>query len=55
MDIIDPDTYEIRSAEIFVGVLGLSLYTYAEATCTQQSSDWISSHVRMFESRVSSF
>lgn len=49
MDIIDPDTYEIRSAEIFVGVLGLSLYTYAEATWTQQSSDWISSHVRMFE------
>ncbi len=49
IDIIDPDTYEIRSAEIFVGVLGLSLYTYAEATWTQQLSDWISSHVRMFE------
>lgn len=32
MSIIDPDTFEIRSAEIFVGVLGLSQYTYAEAT-----------------------
>ena len=49
MSIIDPDTFEIRSAEIFVGVLGLSQYTYAEATWTQQSSDWIASHTRMFE------
>ena len=32
MDIIDPETSDIRSAEIFVGVLGASKYTYAEAT-----------------------
>lgn len=49
MNIIDPETFEVRSAEIFVGVLGLSLYTYAEATWTQQLSDWIASNVRMFE------
>ena len=47
--IADPKTGEIREAEIFVGVLGASNYTYAEATWTQQLSDWIASHVRMFD------
>lgn len=45
--IIDPDTGEIRTAQIFVGVLGASNYTYAEATWSQQLPDWIASHVRM--------
>ena len=48
IDIIDPDTGEIRSAQIFVGVLGASNYTYAEATWDQRLPNWISSHVRMF-------
>jgi transposase len=48
-DIIDPATGEIRSTEIFIGVLGASNYTYAEATWSQQLPDWIASHVRMFE------
>ena len=49
IDIIDPKTGEVRAAQIFVAALGASNYTYAEATWTQQLSDWISSHVRAFE------
>lgn len=48
--IVDPLTGEIRAAEIFVGVLGASGYTYAEATWTQTLPDWIGAHVRMFSS-----
>lgn len=36
-------------AQIFVGVLGASSYTYAEAHASQRLPDWISAHVRMFE------
>jgi transposase len=46
--VIDPASGEIRAAQIFVGVLGASNYTYAEATWSQQLPDWIGSHVRMF-------
>ena len=46
--IADPLTGEIRMAEIFVGVLGASNLTYAEATWTQTLPDWIGAHVRMF-------
>lgn len=49
LEIIDPDTGEIRKAQIFVGTLGASNYTYAEATWTQQLPDWIASHRRMLE------
>ena len=48
VDIIDPDTGEVRPAQIFVAVLGASSYTYAEATWTQQLPDWIGAHVRTF-------
>lgn len=47
--VIDAATGEVREAEVFVGVLGASSYTYAEATWTQQLADWISSHIRMLE------
>ncbi len=47
--ITNPVTGEIRTAQVFIGVLGGSNYTYCEATWTQRSRDWISSHVRMFE------
>jgi transposase len=47
-EVIDRSTGEIRSAEIFVAVLGASNYTYAEATWSQQLPDWIGSHVRAF-------
>jgi transposase len=46
--IADPLTGEVRMAEIFVGVLGASSLTYAEATWTQSLPDWIGAHVRMF-------
>jgi transposase len=46
---VDPATGEIVEVELFVAVLGSSNYTYAEATRTQKSQDWIASHVRAFE------
>jgi transposase len=46
--IVDKLTGEIHSAQIFVGVLGASNYTYSEASWTQTLPDWISAHVRMF-------
>lgn len=45
--IIDGHTGELRNAQVFVGVLGASNYTYAEATWTQSLPDWLGSHVRM--------
>ena len=44
----DPATGEVRQAQIFVAVLGASSFTYAEATWSQQSADWIGSHERAF-------
>lgn len=49
LPILDPLTGEVRMAEIFVGVLGASSLTYAEATWTQTLPDWIGAHVRMFD------
>ena len=42
-------TGEVQQAVIFVGVLGASNFTFAEATLTRSLSDWIGSHVRMFD------
>lgn len=49
IDIIDPETGEIRSAAIFVAILGASNYTYVEATWDQMLPNWIASHVRAFQ------
>jgi transposase len=49
LPIIDAATGEIRSAELFIAVLGASNYAYAEASWTQQLPDWIGSHIRAFE------
>jgi transposase len=46
--IVDPLTGTVRAAEIFVGTLGASNYTFAEATWTQTLPDWIGSHRHMF-------
>jgi transposase len=46
---IDPITGEIHEAQIFIGSLGASQYSFVEATATQQLPDWIQSHARMFE------
>lgn len=47
--VVDRETGEIREAQIFVGVLGASNYTYSEASWTQDLQSWIGAHVRMFE------
>lgn len=40
---------EVWEAAIFVAVLGVSNYTYAEASLTQGLADWIGAHMRAFE------
>lgn len=47
--IINGETGEIRTAQIFVAVLGASNYTYCEATWTQRLPDWLGSHARAFD------
>jgi transposase len=49
MPIVSSTTGEVRTAQIFVAVLGASNYTYAEATWSQSLPDWLASHVRTFE------
>jgi len=45
--LVDRDTGALIEVELFVGVLGASNYTYAEATRTQTLPDWLGSHERM--------
>ncbi len=47
--IVDPETGETTYVELFVAVLGASNYTYAEASLTQKSRDWIASNTRALE------
>jgi transposase len=47
--VVCASTGEIRTAQIFVAVLGASNYTFAEATWGQSLPDWLGSHVRAFE------
>ncbi|MBU4455784.1 IS21 family transposase [Patescibacteria group bacterium] len=47
--LVDPGTGECKDVELFVGALGASNFTYAEATLSQQEPDWIASHVRNLE------
>ena len=49
IEVIDPQTGEVRTAQLFVATLGASSYTFAEATWTQSLPDWIASHVRAFD------
>ena len=46
--VVDPQTGEIREAQIFVATLGASNYTYAEAQASQSLPNWIAGHVRAF-------
>jgi len=39
--VVDPGTGEIVEVELFVAVLGASNYTFAEATATQRTEDFI--------------
>jgi len=46
--IVSDASGEIKTAQIFVAVLGASNYTFCEATWSQKLPDWINSHVRAF-------
>jgi transposase len=48
-EIVDPSTGVMRPVELFVAVVGASNYTYAEATESQRSADFIQSHGRALE------
>lgn len=47
VSVIEPETGEVKQAQIFVGVLGASNYTYVEAHADQTLPNWIGAHVRM--------
>ena len=46
---VNRETGEVLEAQVFVGVLGASNYTYTEVTKSQSLPDWIGSHIRMFK------
>lgn len=43
---VDPETGEVRQAEIFMATLGASNHTYADAQWSQSLPNWIGGHVR---------
>ncbi|MCL4469340.1 MAG: IS21 family transposase [Deltaproteobacteria bacterium] len=47
--VTDPNTGEVKEAQIFVAVLGASNYTYTEAAYSQGLYEWITAHVHAFE------
>jgi len=47
--VVNPDTGEVRDAQVFVAVLGASNYTFACASWTQTQEDWLSAHVQALE------
>ena len=47
--IYSSDSTEVQYSQIFIAVLPVSNYTFAEATFTQSLPDWIGSHVRAFD------
>jgi len=49
LNIVNPQTGELIRTQLFVGALGASSYTFAEATLSQTVPDWLMSHVRMYE------
>lgn len=49
MAVVNPDTGEVRQAQVFVAVLGASNYTFACASWSQNQADWLNAHVQAFE------
>lgn len=49
ISVVDPETGEIREAQLFVSTLGASNYTYVEAAWSQDLQSFISAHVRAFQ------
>ncbi|MDT8453403.1 MAG: IS21 family transposase [Gammaproteobacteria bacterium] len=48
MAVVNPDTGELRQAQVFVAVLGASNYTFACASWSQKQEDWLNAHVKAF-------
>ncbi|MCP5016552.1 MAG: IS21 family transposase, partial [Ketobacter sp.] len=48
MAIVNPETGEVRQAQVFVAVLGASNYTFACASWSQNQADWLNAHVKAF-------
>jgi transposase len=46
VEVIDPQTGEVRQAQIFVAVLGASSLTFAMASFGQRLPDWIEGQTR---------
>ncbi len=46
--VIDPSTGEVTAAQIFVGVMGASNYTFVSASPSQSLPHWIQAHADMF-------
>jgi transposase len=44
VEIIDPETGEVRPCPVFVAAMGFSSFTYAEVTESQDKDDWIKAH-----------
>lgn len=49
LSLVNVDTGEMLTAQLFVAVLGASNYTYVEAGWSQNQSEFINAHVRAFE------
>lgn len=49
LQVVNPDTGEVREAEVFVATLGASNYTYVEAFPSQGKSYWLEAHANAFE------
>jgi len=45
----DPETGKQHQAQIFIGVMGCSNFTFAYAVSSQAVADWIQAHVEMFK------
>jgi transposase len=43
LDVVDPETSEVRQAEVFVATLGASNYTFVDVTWSQKSDDFLQS------------
>jgi transposase len=49
IDIIDPDTGEVKVAKLFIAVLGASNFTFAEPVLSEDLRSWTSCHVHALE------
>lgn len=47
--VVNPETGEVRNAQIFVATLGASNYTYVEACESQKLEHWLEAHANAFE------